>query len=299
MKSAFISIIGRPSAGKSTLLNKICGEKVSIVSPVPQTTRNKIRGIINEEAGQLIFIDTPGYHNSEKKFNKHLKDLAGSALEEADAVLYLIDTSRKPGVEENEILQLLKPWYGKTLVLMNKTDLPGSSVDTAAEFIHDKAPVIIDSGAVFPVSAVTGEGLRAVLDRLFEIAPEGEPMYPGDLYTDQQPEFRIMEIIREKAINSARQELPHSIYVEIADMEMKDKPDGSVNKLWARAFLVVERESQKGILVGKGGNNIKKIRMDSIHDLKKIFPYNIQLDLRVKVNSKWKRNDDLLNRMLH
>lgn len=299
MKSAFISIIGRPSAGKSTFLNKICGEKVSIVSPVPQTTRNKIRGIINEDAGQLIFIDTPGYHNSDKKFNIYLKELAGSALEESDAVIYMIDTCRPPGKEENEIIDILKPHLSKTLILLNKTDLPDSSVQRAVEFVQEKAPDIMNSGSVFPVSAEKGDGLRTVLDRLFEIAPEGDPMYPADYYTDQQPEFRVMEIIREKSINISRQELPHSIYVEIADMEMKYKENGEINKLWVRAFLVAERDSQKGILVGKAGANIKKIRTEAQKELNTIFPYSVHLDLRVKVNPKWRRNDVILKNMLY
>jgi GTP-binding protein Era len=299
MKSAFISIIGRPSAGKSTLLNSICGEMVSIVSPVPQTTRNKIRGIITREAGQLIFIDTPGYHNSDKKFNLYLKDLAGSSLEEADIVLYMIDTSRAPGQEESDILNLLKPYYKKTLVLLNKTDLHESKPDTAAVFIKQGAAELLDTGAVFPISAETGDGIEAVIERIFELAPEGEPMYPEDYYTDQLPEFRVMEIVREKAINLSRQELPHSIYVEIADMEMKYKESGEINKLWVRAFLVAERESQKGILVGHGGENIKNIRFEAQKELNKIFSYQVHLDLRVKVNPKWRRNDGILKKMLY
>ena len=299
MKSAFISIIGRPSAGKSTLLNSICGEKVSIVSPVPQTTRNKIRGIITRDAGQLIFIDTPGYHNSEKKFNIYLKDLAGSSLDEADLVLYLIDTTRPPGLEESEILSLLKPYFKKTLVLLNKTDLHESKPDTAANFLREGAAVLLDTGAVFAVSAETGDGIDAVIKRLFEMAPEGEAMYPDDYYTDQLPEFRVMEIVREKAINLSRQELPHSIYVEIADMEMKYKESGEINKLWVRAFLVAERESQKGILVGHGGENIKNIRFEAQKELNRIFSYQVHLDLRVKVNPKWRRNDGILKKMLY
>ena len=299
MKSAFISIIGRPSAGKSTLLNKICGEKVSIVSPVPQTTRNKIRGIITEEAGQLIFIDTPGYHNSDKKFNNYLKELAGSALEEADAVLYVLDTTREPGKEEFDIIELIKPVAGKTLVLLNKTDLPESNSKRAAEFIQQTIPEILDSGSVFPISAEKGSGIKAVIERLFETAPEGEAMYPEDYYTDQQPEFRVMETVREKAIMLSKQELPHSIYVEIADMEMKYKDNGDINKLWVRAFLVAERESQKGILVGRGGKNIKQIRTEAEKELNAIFPYKVHLDLRVKVNPKWRRKDAVLKKMLY
>ena len=299
MKSAFISIIGRPSAGKSTLLNKICGEKVSIVSPVPQTTRNKIRGIITEDAGQLIFIDTPGYHNSDKKFNRYLKELAGSSLDESDIILYMVDTTRPPGAEEAEILELLKPHIEKTLVLMNKIDSKDSNTKTAAEFIAEGAPGVIETGSLFAVSAETGKGVRDVINRLFEMAPEGEPMYPEDYYTDQQPEFRVMETIREKAISLSRQELPHSIYVEIADMEMKYKESGEIKKLWVRAFLVAERDSQKGILVGRGGENIKRIRTEAQKELNEIFPYHVHLDLRVKVNPKWKRNDGILKNMLY
>ncbi|MBI9108637.1 MAG: GTPase Era [Spirochaetales bacterium] len=298
MKSAFVSIIGRPSAGKSTLLNKICGEKVSIVSPVPQTTRNKIRGIITRDTGQLVFIDTPGYHNSDKKFNNYLKDLAGSSLAESDLVLYVIDTTRAPGAEEEELLELLKPIAAKTLILFNKTDLPEKNIQRAAAYIEEKAPGCFSPESIFPVSAESGDGISRVIQHLYDMAPEGEQMYPDDYYTDQQPEFRVMEIIREKAINISRQELPHSIYVEIADMEMKHNEDGSVKKLWVRAFLVAERESQKGILVGHGGENIKNIRGDAQRELNQIFPYRVHLDLRVKVNQKWRRNDGLLKRML-
>ena len=299
MKSAFVSIIGRPSSGKSTLLNKICGEKVSIVSPVPQTTRNKIRGIITEERGQIIFIDTPGYHKSDKKFNNYLKGLADSSLEESDIVLYLVDTTRAPGAEEEELLNILLPHYERTLILLNKVDLNDSSVERAADFISRNSGGKFDVRSLYPVSAATGDGLEAALDRIFELSPEGEQMYPSDYYTDQQPEFRVMETIREKAINASRQELPHSIYVEIADMEMKHDDDGNIKKLWVRAFLVAERESQKGILVGHGGETIKKIRSESQYELNKIFSYRVQLDLRVKVNHKWRTKDGLLKKMLY
>ncbi|MDC7125486.1 MAG: GTPase Era [Spirochaetales bacterium] len=299
MKSAFISIIGRPSAGKSTLLNTICGEKVSIVSPIPQTTRNKIRGIITRDEGQLIFIDTPGYHQSDKKFNNYLKDIASSSIEEADIIIYMLDTTRLPGEEEREILNLLKPDFGKTIVLLNKTDLSESNVKQTAEFIEENAKELLDSGTVFPVSAQKGTGINEMLKCLFEKAPEGELMYPEDYYTDQQPDFRVMEVIREQAIKTAKKELPHSIYVEIADMEMKYKEDGEIKKLWVRAFLVAERESQKGILVGKGGANIKKVRTESQKELNKLFPYQVHLDLRVKVNPKWRRNDGLLKKMIY
>ncbi|MBF9017839.1 MULTISPECIES: GTPase Era [unclassified Oceanispirochaeta] len=289
MKSAFVAIIGRPSAGKSTLLNALCREKVSITAEVPQTTRNKIRGIVTEEEGQLVFIDTPGYHNSERKFNKYLKDVVLSSLDESDMVLYVVDATRPPGIEEQEIIQLLSKQKDKpVLLVLNKADLK-------AEYhseIKGLMSVNVHPDALMETSALKGTGVDALRERLLELAPEGELMYPEDFYTDQQPEFRIAEIIREKAISQTSQEIPHALYVEIADTEMKG------NELWVRAFLTVESESQVGIVVGKEGKRIKWIRIASLKEFKKIFDYKVRLDLRVKVNPRWRRKDYLLKGML-
>lgn len=290
MKSAFIAIIGRPSAGKSTLLNAICGEKVSITADVPQTTRNKIRGILTTPEGQLVFIDTPGFHHSEKKFNQYLKEVVYSSLEEADMILYVVDATRPPGKEEQEIIALLNKQKEKPILLgVNKTDLKGSYLSE----IKGLLSVNVHPDALMELSALKGEGVEALKSRLFALAPEGELMYPEDFYTDQEPEFRIAEIIREKAISQVSDELPHALYVEIADMEMKEEG----RELWVRAFLTVESESQVGIVVGKEGKRIKWIRIASLKEFKKIFPYKVRLDLRVKVNPRWRRKDYLLKGM--
>lgn len=290
MKSAFVAIIGRPSAGKSTLLNALCREKVSITADVPQTTRNKIRGIVTEEEGQLVFIDTPGYHHSDKKFNQYLKDVVLSSLEEADMLLYVVDATRPPGSEEREIIDLLNKEKDKpVLLVINK-------IDKEARYsteIRGLLQVNVHPDALMETSALEGTGVDALRDRLIELAPEGELMYPEEYYTDQEPEFRIAEIIREKAISQTTQEIPHALYVEVADTEMKD------GELWVRAFLTVESESQVGIVVGKGGKRIKWIRIASLKEFKKIFPYKVRLDLRVKVNPRWRRKDYLLKGMLH
>ncbi len=289
MKSAFVAIIGRPSAGKSTLLNALCREKVSITADVPQTTRNKIRGIVTEEEGQLVFIDTPGFHHSERKFNNYLKDVVHSSLEEADMVLYVVDATRTPGSEEQEIIQMLKKQKDKpVLLVINKTD---KKSEYHSE-IRGLLSVNVHPDALMETSALEGTGVDALRDRLIELAPEGELMYPEDFYTDQEPEFRIAEIIREKAISQVSDEIPHALYVEIADTEMKD------NELWVRAFLTVESESQVGIVVGKEGKRIKWIRIASLKEFKKIFSYKVRLDLRVKVNPRWRRKDYLLKGML-
>lgn len=291
MKSAFITLIGRPSSGKSTLMNKLCGHKISIVAPSPQTTRNRVRGILTDTRGQLVFIDTPGYHISDKKLNLKLKTVSVSALEDADLILYVIDSSRRSGEEEEKLKSLLKRFKQKLIIAVNKTDLPGGN---SKSIINDLKEVFPDA-AILPVSALKAEGTEDLKMVLFDKSPEGDKMYPDEFFTDQEPEFRASEIIREKAINRVKEELPHAIYVEIADMEVSD--DGKV--LWIRAFLIVERESQKGIVVGKGGVGIKAIRVSAQKELNEIFPYRVNLDLRVKANAKWRRNDQLLRKLIY
>ena len=289
MKSAFVAIVGRPSAGKSTLLNALCGEKVSITSPVPQTTRNKVRGILNDEEGQLVFIDTPGYHNSERKFNQLLTDIVRSALEESEVLLYVVDATRPLGKEEEEIITLLHKEDKPVVLALNKCDAPDERRNELRAFLRLNAKV----DRVYEISAVEKTGLGELRKALLDASPEGPPMYPEGYYTDQTPEFRIAEVIREKAIARTSEEIPHCLYVEMSDMEWRQ--DG--RELWVRAFLTVERESQKGIVIGKGGQVIKAIRIDALKELKKLFDYKVSLDLRVKVNPKWRKKDYLIKGM--
>lgn len=327
MKCGFAAIIGRPSAGKSTLLNALCGEKVAITSAVPQTTRNAIRGIVNRNGGQIIFLDTPGYHDSDKKLNIYLKDVVHRSLDDADVVLYVVDASRSPGKEETAVMELLAKSGKPVIAVVNKTDL-----DTPLlEEIRGLVQINLSPKALINVSAVEGTNLEGLVTSVMDHCPEGELHYPTDFYTDQNPEFRISEIIREQAIARSEQEVPHALYVEIADMEFQDgsgnkvdeeapaaenlpagapagffdeapEKDGHVKPrkktLWVRAFLVVERESQVGILVGHKGARIKSIRIGALKEMKKIFNWKVRLDLRVKVNPKWRKKDPLLKRML-
>jgi len=290
-KFGFIALIGRPSVGKSTLLNRLCGEKVAIVSGVPQTTRNAIRGIVNREQGQLVFVDTPGRHKSEKKINKKLMEVSSRALFDSDLILYVLDAVRAAGPEEEEVAALLAPLAEKTIAAVNKMDAQGADFNRALEFLSLKLPAL-PKERVFAVSAATGEGIEKLLCALYAMAKEGEPLYGDEYYTDQETGFRIAEIIRGQAINRLRQELPHSLYVDIADMEMKDE------KLWVRAFIMVERESQKGMVVGKGGEMIKTIRLAALKDLRHIFDWKIDLDLRVKTAKDWRHNDHTLHRII-
>ena len=288
-KSAFVAVVGRPSAGKSTLLNQLCGEKVAIVSPVPQTTRNTIRGILTGEGYQLVFLDTPGLHDSEKAMNRRLRDLAVHALDNADLVLYVIDSTRAPGLEEESIALRVAKFASKTLVAVNKVDLPDSDITRSRLFISDRVP----GARVFDISAEKGTGVDALKNALAAEAPPGPAYYPAEFYTDQEPVFRIAETIREKVFLHTRNEVPHAVYVEYIAHHMLD--DGT---LVYEGELVVERETQKGILIGKGGSMIKLIREEAEHDLGEIFPYPVRLSVKVRVDPDWKKDDKLLKRML-
>jgi len=294
LKAALVTIVGRPSVGKSTFLNIASGEKVSIVSPIPQTTRNAVRGIVNTSFGQLVFIDTPGFHDSDKKLNIRLKGVTSDQLKDADAVLYIIDSPRQPGEEEQKTAALVASVLDKTVVAINKTDLPDSKPELAEAFIKEALPGIPEKH-VIRMSAEKDENVNDVLKALYELAPVAEPMYPEEFYTDQEVDFRIAEIIREQAINKLHDEIPHAIYVDVADMEWRK--DG--RELWVRAFLVVERDSQKGIVIGKGASMIKSIRLEALKTMREIFDYRIDLDLQVKVNKNWRQKDPVLAKLIH
>jgi GTP-binding protein Era len=293
MKCGTVAIIGRPSSGKSTMVNTIVEMPVSITAKTPQTTRNAIRGIYTDQRGQLIFTDTPGYHLNEQTLNLRLQEIAKSPLSESDMILYVVDASRAPGEEEFAIIEILKAVKRPIVCVFNKTDIiKADKIEETKILIEEKLPNAIYLSA----SALTDEGIDEVLIELFKLAPEGELMYSKESYTDQPLEFRISEIIRGKAIALANKELPHAIYVDVSDIEFKEKE----NLIWVRAFIIVERESQKGIIVGKGGANIKKIRVQSFKDIKKLFPgKKLQLDLRVKAQPKWRKNSFVLDKILN
>ncbi|HAH63739.1 MAG TPA: GTPase Era [Treponema sp.] len=293
LKTALVAIVGRPSSGKSTFLNTACGEPVSIVSEIPQTTRDAIRGIVNTSFGQLVFIDTPGYHESDKKLNLKLRSVTEDQLKDTDAVLYIVDSTRLPGGEEQLTAELIKPYADRTVVAINKIDSHSAKVSSAVDFISGTLPEI-PKERIIQVSAKNDENINEVLKALYELAPEGPRMYPEEYYTDQEVGFRIAEVVRGEAINRLEQEIPHCLYVDIADMEMKK--EGKL--LWVRAFLCVERESQKGIVIGKGASMIKTIRIESLKKLRRIFDYKIDLDLQVKVDKNWRQKDTVLTKLI-
>ncbi|MDR1105276.1 MAG: GTPase Era [Treponema sp.] len=295
-KAAFVAVVGRPSVGKSTLVNRICGGKVAIVSPVPQTTRRAVRGIFNSDEGQLVFVDTPGRHASEKKFNRKLMEVSNRSIAESDLALYILDASRPPGSEEEETAALLGGLSGageKLAAAVNKIDAPGADTERALAFLAEKIPRLPPQ-RIFAVSALKNQGIPPLLSSLFSMASPGDLFYPEDVYTDQEVRFRVAEIVREKAMLRLREELPHSIYVDVADAELRD----GGKRLWVRAFIMVERESQKGMVVGKGGELVKAIRLAAEKDLASIFEWKTDLDIRVKTSHDWRHSDAVLKRLI-
>lgn len=293
LRTGVVTIIGRPSAGKSTFLNTACQEDVSIVSPIPQTTRNAIKGIVNTSFGQLIFIDTPGYHDSDKKLNLKLRNVTENQIDGVDGVLYIIDSTRATGEEEIHTANLIKGLQDKTVIAINKTDLPASKPLPIRQFIAENLPQI-PAERIFEISAEKDIGINDVLKALYSITPEGQPIYDEELATDQDLTFRVCEVIRGEAINRLQDEIPHALYVEVADVEHRNEG----KKLWIRAFLCVERDSQKGIVIGKGASKIKEIRMAAIKKLSQIYIQKIDLDLQVKVDKNWRQRDYTLNRLI-
>lgn len=291
MKAATVSVIGRPSAGKSTLVNTITGMKVSITSPTPQTTRNKIRGIYTDSRGQLIFTDTPGFHISDKEINKRMQDETISSLQDSDMILYLLDGKRKPGNEEETIIGLVKKAEVPVIAVLNKADiLTDKEKKEGLEYLSAAFP----SSTILSASGKNDEGVDEILIELFRLAPDGELLYDESTYTDQDLEFRISEIIREKTIENLTDEMPHVIFVEIEDMEYNEEE----SHVWIRASINTEREGQKGIIVGRGGENIKRIRKESFKEIKRIFPSSrLTLDLRVKSQPGWRKNGKTLDRI--
>ena len=291
-KTALVSIIGRPSAGKSTFLNTASGEKISIVSSIPQTTRNAIRGIVNTSLGQLVFVDTPGLHLSDKKMNLRLTKIASDQIADSDAILYIIDSTRDHGEEEELIAKLALPHVDKTVIAINKTETPGAKASAARSFIKKLFPDFPEE-RIIEISALKDQNINQVLKALYDLAEEGPHLYPEEFYTDQEVEFRIAEIIRGQAINRLKQEIPHALYVSIEDIRMTGP-----NHMAVCAYLCVERESQKGIVIGKKASMIKEIRVESIKECRKIFPYRVDIDLRVKVDKNWRQKDKVLDKLL-
>jgi GTP-binding protein Era len=300
VKSGFVSFIGRPNAGKSTLLNRIVGQKLAIVSDKPQTTRTRVVGVKNYPDGQVVFVDTPGVHKPKHRMNVRMVDVALEAMRDVDLLTLLVDASVKPGPGDRFMLKLLKDVSTPVVLAFNKVDLIAK---TRLLPMIDEYRQAREFTEIVPISAVDGTNVD-VLERLFlEHLPDGEPLYPPEYLTDQPERFLTAEIIREQVLRLTHDELPHSTAVVIDRFEdpseSTDETDsareGDVLEIYAT--ILVERESQKPIVVGKGGAMIKQIGTSARQELMHHFERKVYLDLHVKVKSQWRDDERLLDEL--
>lgn len=284
MKSGYVSFIGRPNAGKSTLLNTIVGAKVAIVSDKPQTTRSRILGAKNYPEGQIVFVDTPGIHRPLHRLNVRMVDAALETLRDVDVVVLVFDASSRPGQGDEYVSSLLQKVTTPVVLVLNKIDLVAKAkllplmerVQKWHEFV-----------AIVPVSAQTGDGVDRLERVLLEHVQEGEPLYPDDFLTDQPERTLAAETVREKVLQHTRAELPFSTAVIVDQFDEAERD--RILRIYCTIF--VEHDSQKAIIIGRAGEMIKRIGSEARVDLEKAFETRVFLDLRVKVNPDW-RNDD-------
>jgi len=290
-KLAYISIIGKPNAGKSTLLNLLVGEKVSIVADKPQTTRQRILGVLTLEDAQFIFLDTPGWFPPKHLLGEYMQKTIKQTVEDSDIVLYVIDATLELDEDNKTLLQFVKEQKKPYLVLLNKIDAVSPKV--LEERKNEIISLGVDSNNIIEISALYGTNKDLLLEKLKELAPEGEFLYPPDMLTDQTDKFWISEIIREKIIHLTHQEVPHSVAVYVDEID--ERKNGQL--IYIRATIIVERPTQKAILIGKNGQMLKKIGTLARMELEEYFKKQIYLDHWVKVREKWRKKPEILREL--
>jgi GTP-binding protein Era len=285
VKSGFVSIVGRPNSGKSTLLNRLVGQKISIVTPRPQTTRNIVRGIVTEPEGQIIFLDTPGIHKPLHRLNERMMRLMLDSLKDIDIVMLIVDASTAHGHGDEFALDMIQKVQTRRYLLLNKIDkipkhqlLPQITLySEAAEFER-----------IVPISAKTGDGVDALKKEIYKCLPEGPLYYPKEQPTDQPERFLVSEVIREKLILMTREELPHATAIALQRFEEGE------GRLQIFASIYVERESQKKIVIGRGGQVIKEVGTAARREIEALLDRRVHLELHVKVRKKWRDDEQVL-----
>jgi GTP-binding protein Era len=290
-----VAILGRPNVGKSTLLNALVGEKLAIVTPKPQTTRNRIVGVWNGPAGQIVFVDTPGVHGAKKALNRFMVQEALGTIESVDAALLVVDaTERRPANEERSILRELKAARRPTVLALNKVDK-----------VKDKAALLplladweqaADFAALVPLSALKGKNVAPLVAELAKILPAGPPLYGPDMLTDRTERFLAAELVREQIFLMTRQELPYAVAVEIEAWQERDRSDGTADVV-IEAAILVERETQKAIVVGRGGAMIREIGTKARAGITELLGRPAHLKLEVKVEPDWTTSPGALARL--
>ncbi len=284
-RSGYVSITGRPNVGKSTLLNTILGEKVTIVTPKPQTTRNRIIGIKTTSTAQIIFIDTPGIHKPKHMLGELMVREAKEAVKEVDIILFLVDPA-DPRFGDLSIIENIAPLKKPVFLLINKVDtikkpqlLP----------IIEKYSGLYPFSEIIPISAIKGDGIEMLLQKIVTYLPEGPKYYPDDLVTDQLERFMVSEIVREKLMQMTEEEVPHSAATEI--VEWKEREDGVI---FIKVNIYVEREGQKGIIIGKGGDKLKAVGSKARLEIERLLGTKVFLELWVKIKKDWRSNESML-----
>lgn len=285
-RSGFVAIIGRPNVGKSTLMNHLIGQKIAIMSDKPQTTRNKIHGVYTTNDMQIVFLDTPGIHKPQSKLGNFMMKTAESALKEVEAALFLIDASEGLGGGDRFIIEQLKKVKTPVFLVMNKIDKvePEQLLPMITQYneLHDFAEIV-------PISALNGNNVETLLEQISRYLPEGPQYYPADQITDHPEQFVCSELIREKILHMTREEIPHSIAVTIEDMRVKEN-----GVVYIGAVIFVERDSQKGIIIGKKGELLKEVGKQARKDIEALLGSRIFLELWVKVKKDWRNQERIL-----
>src|ERR1019366_6132981 len=287
-KSGFVAVVGRPNAGKSTLVNRLVGEKVAIVTSRPQTTRNRIQGIVNRPNAQVVLIDTPGLHRPDSALGRQMMGEVDAAVDAVDVLALILDSSEEFGQGDRRAVERVSRFEGTRILLLNKIDRVSK---TGLLPLIEAAGKMGDFAEIIPISALTGDGVDRALDKFIEYLPVGVPHFPADQYTDQPERFLAGGIVREKAMAATSQEVPHAVAVLV------DSFEETARLIRIRATIYVEREGQKGILIGRSGATLKQIGTAARKELEAILGAKIFLELYVKVQKNWRDNPALVRQL--
>lgn len=284
-KSGFATLIGRPNVGKSTLMNQIIGQKIAITSKKPQTTRNRIQTVFtDEDRGQIVFLDTPGIHKAKNKLGEYMVNVAEHTLRDVDVILWLVEPTNFIGAGERHIAEQLQKTNVPVILVINKTDTVKK--EEILEFI-DTYRKIYDFAEIIPASALHGDNTDVIVDMIFKYLPYGPMFYDEDTITDQPERQIVAELIREKALHALDEEIPHGIAVTIESM--KDRKNGKMTDI--EATIICERDSHKGIIIGKGGSMLKKIGSNARYEIERLLERKVNLQIWVKVRKDWRDSD--------
>ncbi len=289
-KNVFVTIIGRPNAGKSSLLNALVGEKIAAVSSKPQTTRTRITGVLTKDETQYVFIDTPGKHKAKNKLGEHMMKTVSDSVGDMDIAILVADCTKNISDAEKELISAFKN-NSKVILALNKIDLAENKAELMSKIALYSQEYDFDE--IIPISALDGDGLDIIMDFLTKNASEGPHYFPDDSFTDQPEKVLMAETIREKALNNLNDEIPHGIAVTIEFLNERDSAQGEPI-LDISATIYCERESHKGIVIGKGGSMLRKIGSDARADLEEFFQIKVNLDIWVKVKEGWRNKEALI-----